>query len=182
MLLPYTICFCRYNNRLLMLYRDKPPNRHLWNGLGGKLKEQETPFTCVQREIKEEAGINLHSTQNLHFAGVVTWAAGVNQTDSSQGMYAFIADLPQEYSVWEGERKTPEGLLSWKPIQWVCDPQNTGVVSNIPHFLPEMLTQSVPLEYYCDYYEDQFIELIMRPLPPLWGGAYWKNEWVFNGE
>ena len=66
MLLPYTICFCRYDDRVLMLYRDKPPNRHLW----------------------------------------------------------------------------------------------------IPHFLPEMLTQSVPLEYYCDYHEDQFIELVIRPLAP----------------
>jgi 8-oxo-dGTP diphosphatase len=147
-----------------MLYRYKSPNRYLWNGLGGKLMEHEAPIVCVQREVMEEARIKLHPTEHLRFAGVVTWAVGMDQTYSSQGMYAFIASLPQEYSVWEGERNTPEGLLCWKPMQWVCDQQNASAVSNIPHFLPEMLTSSVPLEYYCDYREDQFVKLVVRPL------------------
>jgi 8-oxo-dGTP diphosphatase len=145
-----------------MLYRYKSPNQYLWNGLGGKLKKQETPIACVQREVMEEAGIRLHPTEHLRFAGIVTWAAGVHQR--SQGMYAFLANLPQEYPVWDGERETPEGLLCWKPIQWVCDRQNASVVSNIPHFLPEMLTRPVPVEYYCDYHEAQFVELVIRPL------------------
>ena len=117
MALPYTICFCRYDDRVLMLYRNRPPNQQRWNGLGGKLKMHETPLSCIQREIMEEAEIDLHLAQQLRFAGIVTWAAGIgNQTDSSVGMYAFIADLPLDWPIWEGERTTPEGLLCW--IAW----------------------------------------------------------------
>jgi 8-oxo-dGTP diphosphatase len=171
-MLLYTICFCLCKDRVLMLYRANPPNQYLWNGLGGKLRQQETPIDCVQCEVMEEAGIKLHPTENLRFAGVVTWAVGADQTASSQGMYAFITNLPQEYSVWAGERNTPEGILCWKPMQWVCDQQNASVVSNIPHFLPEMLTHSVPLEYYCDYHENQFVKLVVRPLAALRSGVY----------
>ncbi len=160
-----------------MLYRANPPNQHLWNGLGGKLRQQETPISCIQREVMEEARISLHPRQHLRFAGIVTWPM------SSQGMYAYIADLPQEYAVWEGERNTPEGLLSWKPIHWVCDQQNASVVSNIPHFLPKMLAQPVPQEYYCHYHEGQFVELIIRPLAPyLKSDVYCKDEKTFSGE
>jgi 8-oxo-dGTP diphosphatase len=164
-MLPYTICFCRRGDRILMLYRNKPPYQQLWNGLGGKLKMHETALACIQREILEEADIDLQMIQRLHFAGIVTWAAGANKTDSSKGMYAFIADLPQEWPIWEGERQTAEGLLCWKPIEWICNPQNSAVVDNIPHFLPKMLAQTTPWEYYCDYRGDKFVELIIRPLP-----------------
>lgn len=47
----------------------------------------------------------------------------------------------------------PEGILCWQPLTWICDPQNTVVVENIPYFLPNMLTQQAPHEYYCDYRE-----------------------------
>ncbi len=164
MLLPYTICFCRYGDRVLMLYRNKHPNAQRWNGLGGKLQENETPLTCVQREILEEAGIDLRMAKDLRFVGIVTWNVGVDPTSPSRGMYAFVADLPSEELTWKGNRATPEGLLCWKPIEWVCDPENTGVVENIPHFLSAMLTQYTPQEYYCDYQDEHLLEVVIRPL------------------
>ncbi len=60
----------------------------------------------------------------------------------------------------------PEGLLCWKPLQWVCDLNNTAVVSNIPRFLPHMLSQDIPLEYHCKYRDRHFAELVMHPLAP----------------
>ena len=146
-----------------MLYRSKPPNQHRWNGLGGKIQLNETPWACVQREVMEEAGIDLQVAQCLRFAGIVTWAAGIDPTSPGIGMYAFIAELPPGWATWEGDYTTPEGLLCWKPISWACDPQNTTVVDNIPHFLPGMLTRQVPHEYYCDYQDGRLANVIIRP-------------------
>jgi len=149
----YTICFCFQGDSVLMLFRNKPPNAQRWNGLGGKFQPGETPLACIQREIKEEAGIDLHLAERLHFAGIVTWGSGVDPTSASTGMYAFIAHFPPTFPTWQGERIMPEGILCWQPLTWICDPQNTVVVENIPYFLPNMLTQQAPHEYYCDYRE-----------------------------
>jgi 8-oxo-dGTP diphosphatase len=164
--LQYTICFCCYGELVLMLYRYRPPNQFQWNGLGGKLQEDETPQACVQREVLEEADIDLQMAHRLRFAGIVTWDLEAGSTSPSSGMYAFIADFQQASVTWEGDRVMPEGLLCWKPLQWVCDPGNTAVVSNIPHFLPCMLSQDIPFEYYCDYPNGLLPELVVRPLPP----------------
>ena len=65
MSLQYTICFCRYGELVLMLYRYRPPNQFHWNGLGGKLQEDETPQACVQREVLEEAEIDCRLTHKF---------------------------------------------------------------------------------------------------------------------
>jgi len=161
--LQYTICFCCYGELVLMLCRYRSPNQFHWNGLGGKLQEDETPQACVHREVLEEADIDLQMAHRLRFAGIVTW--DLDSTSASSGMYAFIADFQQASVTWEGDRVMPEGLLCWKPLQWVCDSNNTAVVSNIPRFLPHMLSQDIPLECHCKYRDRHLAELLVRPLP-----------------
>ncbi len=165
--LPYTICFCYRGNLVLMLHRDRPPNQGLWNGLGGKIQPGETPFACVQREMMEEAGIDLTQSPFCRFAGVVTWDSGVDPTSPSQGMYAFLAESPPQIAVWEGERSIREGVLSWKSFEWVCNLHNRAVVDNIPHFLPAMVAQKSAQEYYCDYRSGMLSQVIVRQLPEL---------------
>ncbi len=164
MSLRYTICFCCCADKVLMLYRNRPPNQNHWNGLGGKIQVGETPLECVQREILEEANIDLNSIILLRFAGIVTWPVGADATASSSGMFAFIADLPPDWPTWEGNRMIPEGTLCWKPFEWVCNKQNVEVVSNIPYFLPHMLSEHVPAEYFCDYHEEHLVDVIIHPL------------------
>src|SRR5882724_3827467 len=120
--IPYTICFCCYQQQALMLYRTFPPNAQLWNGLGGKIEEGETPLVSVQREMQEEADIDLSQAPSLFFAGIATW--GPNDRASVKGMYAFIAHLSKSQAEQVRELTTPEGLITWKPIAWVCDPGN----------------------------------------------------------
>jgi 8-oxo-dGTP diphosphatase len=132
-----------------MLLRNRPPNVGLWNGLGGKILPGETPLDCVRREVLEEADIDL-PTGALRFAGVVRWAAGVDPTGPSTGMYAFVAEV-SEGSARRAGRVIPEGLLAWKPLGWACDPANEVVVSNVPRFLPGLLGGGKPKEYVCEY-------------------------------
>jgi 8-oxo-dGTP diphosphatase len=65
-------------------------------------------------------------------------------------MHVFVAEVEDD-DVPRQLRPTPEGLLAWKPLEWVCDPDNDSVVGNIPHFLPTMLDSESPMRYRCEY-------------------------------
>ncbi len=161
--IPYTTCFVRFGESVLMLLRNRPPNAGLWNGVGGKISPGETPLECVRREVLEEASIDLRRSGEARFGGVVRWASGVDPTGPSTGMYVFVADLQHGPARKEVPR-TPEGLLSWKPLDWVCDPENESVVSNIPRFLPELLERKGPMEYFCEYVAGELVGLTVKPL------------------
>jgi len=157
--LPYTICFCYREDGVLLLLRARPPNQWRWNGLGGKFLPDETPRACVRREVLEEAGIDLAHSPDWHFGGGVTWNAGDDPTSASRGMYVYIAELPADMAPWAEERVTSEGVLAWKPLAWVCVSGNAAVVSNIAHFLPEMLRGNIPCVYACTYCLGQLIRV-----------------------
>jgi 8-oxo-dGTP diphosphatase len=150
-MLAYTICFCRHGDHLLMLYRHRPPNAGLWNGVGGKLLPGELPRLCIEREVCEETGLDLARAAALRFGGLVTWPAGADPTAPTTGMYAFVAELPIAWPRWPGARHIPEGVLRWQPVVWVCDTANPLVVANLPHFLPPLLAGAAPQEYRCAY-------------------------------
>jgi 8-oxo-dGTP diphosphatase len=166
--LPYTICFCCYQQQVLMLYRALPPNAQLWNGLGGKIEKGETPLISVQREVQEEAGIDLREASSLFFAGIVTW--GLADHNEVKGMYVFIAHLSPQQAEHIHTLDTLEGLIAWKPLAWVCDVSNREVVNNIPRFLPPMLETWTPYEYFDTYKNEESTgelvrQLVVRPLP-----------------
>ncbi|HLQ70582.1 MAG TPA: 8-oxo-dGTP diphosphatase [Bacillota bacterium] len=135
-MLQYTICFIRKDNEILMLNRESAPWMGVWNGVGGKLEKGETPTECVLREISEETGLEL-SGEDVTYKGMVTWE--VDQTRTG-GMYAFIANLPNTFEL-TAPIKTNEGILDWKNIDWLLDPENTGV-ANVKYFLKKMLEET----------------------------------------
>ena len=162
--LPYTICFCLRGDQVLMLYRSNPPNTGRWNGLGGKIEAGETPLINIYREMMEEAEVDLRQAQEVHFAGLVTWTFLNGLARSNRGMYVFLARLAPDFPSGP-ERTTLEGLLSWKALDWVCNPYNPSVVSNIPHFLPSMLVNPEPQEYHCTYREGMLQAVVTGALP-----------------
>jgi 8-oxo-dGTP diphosphatase len=164
--LPYTICFCLRDDQVLMLYRSKPPNAGLWNGLGGKIEAGETPLSNIHREVMEEAAIDLHQAQEVHFTGLVTWPVSNGHTESRLGMYVFVARLSPDCSI-RPDCFTAEGLLAWQALGWVCDRNNSQVVSNIPHFLPPMLNAQEPQEYRFSTQEEQMQMLTCALCPEL---------------
>lgn len=61
-----TLCYVVKNNKVLMLHRvkkEKDIHKGKYNGLGGKLEKEETPYQCVIREVYEESGIKILNPQ-----------------------------------------------------------------------------------------------------------------------
>ena len=84
-----TLCYIERGDEYLMLHRVKKENdinRDKWIGLGGKLKEDESPEECLLREVYEESGLRLTSWR---YRGIVTF---VNTKCSSEYMHLFTAD------------------------------------------------------------------------------------------
>ncbi|QIW18167.2 NUDIX hydrolase [Bacillus thuringiensis] len=142
----YTICFIRKGNEILLLNRNKKPNMGMWNGVGGKIKENETPYEGIIRETLEETGIELPS---VTYKGNVIFKDKDESWDS-EGMYVFLADLPDGVHM-DTPLSTAEGLLQWKEIDWILNCDNRGVVSNLPKYLPIVLTEENKLEHIFTY-------------------------------
>ena len=107
----------------------------MWNGVGGKIESGESPMESVIRETREETGIRL---TDVRFAGTI-----LLQADETVGIYLFLADMPDEQML-TTPLATREGILDWKQLDWILDPENTGVISNLKTYLPHVLKQTTP--------------------------------------
>ncbi len=109
---------------VLLVHRNaRPGDMHLgkYNGLGGKMERDEDAATCMRRELREEAGIEVTAMQLrgtlswpgfgkngedwLGFLFVITGYEGTPPASNAEGSLEWIeieriADLP----LWEGDR------------------------------------------------------------------------------
>ena len=110
--LPYRIAVLCYlfdaQGRVLLLHRRKPPNRDLYSPVGGKLDQAigESPTACAVREIKEETGLNLR-TSDLHLTGIVSEAG----FDDAMHWLMFLYEVTQPVEV--SRTSFDEGRLEW---------------------------------------------------------------------
>ncbi len=137
-----TLCFIKRNDELLMLNRESAPIKGLWNGVGGKIKMNETAKECARREVKEETALNA-PLDELVYKGLITWEA---DGSDKGGMYVYLINLPEDFS-FPTPKKVREGILDWKKISWLVDDQNLGTGEMIPHYLPNLLSNSPPQEH-----------------------------------
>jgi 8-oxo-dGTP diphosphatase len=133
----HTLCFLTSGELVLMLYRNKEPNRGLWNGVGGRIEAGETPHAACLREVREETGIQLNAAR---FSGLLSWCA-----PATEGALAlFTAPAPSQEV-----QECDEGDLSWQLRQWVFT--SSSVVSNIHVFGPEVLAGAQACVYHFNY-------------------------------
>lgn len=158
-MLKYNIAFIRKGDRILMLNRGKAPLLGLWNGVGGKLEPGETPYASVVREVEEETGLRLEEGA-LRYSGIVTWEVDGREAG---GMYVFIGEASPE-ALAEAPVETEDGILAWKPLEWVVHQDNLGVAGHVKHFLPPMLESSDIAEYRCIFCEGKLLSCEVRPL------------------
>lgn len=101
-----TLCYIEYDNKYLMLHRDKKKkdlNAAKWIGVGGKFEPGETVEECLLREVFEETGLTL---TDYVFVGLVKFVSDVYEAED---MYlfkgtAFCGELKDECD---------EGTLEW---------------------------------------------------------------------
>jgi 8-oxo-dGTP diphosphatase len=101
-----TLCYVKQNGRTLMVHRNKKPNdihAGKWNGLGGKFEAGETPEECIQREVREEAGLVI---QNPHLHGLLMFPKF-----KGNDWYVFVFTATE----FSGKliESSPEGRLEW---------------------------------------------------------------------
>ncbi|TYR81523.1 8-oxo-dGTP diphosphatase [Priestia megaterium] len=130
----YTVCFIKKENEILMLNREKAPIMGMWNGVGGKIEHDESPEQAALREIWEETGIHLD-----HFTaqGVITWETKEGEVD---GLHVFLGEVEKNFT-YPTPKKTREGILDWKEINWILHSENLGIPVKVPHYLPVLLNQ-----------------------------------------
>jgi 8-oxo-dGTP diphosphatase len=151
--LEYTLCFIRRGEEILMLNRENTSWMGSWNGVGGRLEHDEEPKEGILREVYEETGIRLSDARDC---GIVTWEA---DGENFGGMHVFIADVPEDYD-YPTPKGTPEGILDWKKTEWIFNPQNTGVIKNIQHFLPVILKSEKRYAFACIYEGYELVEFL----------------------
>lgn len=98
--------------RVLLLRRTRPPNQGLYSPIGGKLHTEvgESPAQCAQREIREEAGVEI-PLSDLRLAGVVS-----ERGYEGEGHWLmFIYRATRPVAVAPGP--IDEGVLEWKPLE-----------------------------------------------------------------
>lgn len=160
--IPFSICFCKAGEKILMLHRNRPPNQFLWNGVGGKIKDGETVEESLRREVLEETGLDIQDALETRFVGVVSWTGARDPNNENRGMYAYVVEFPESIATTDSQQ-TDEGILEWKNVDWILNHTNTEVTENIPYFLPRMLCRLSPAEYHCVYDNGTLKEFLIRP-------------------
>lgn len=125
-----TLCFVVKGDKILMINRNKKPFMGLWNAVGGKIEDGETEQDCAIREIYEESGIKVETTEMF---STFTW-----NMDDEIG-YAFLSELPDEFDLSGYPRSCNEGVIDFKDIKWVLDPDNHGVIEDLRVFVSDIL-------------------------------------------
>lgn len=134
----YTLGFIRCKDKILFLNRQKAPWMGRWNGVGGKIDPGESPYDCIVRETFEETGLKL---PQYKAKGVIRW---VRDGTDLGGAYLFSANVSDEVMA---AYTTPkcfchEGILDWKTLDWLLNPDNTGIVDNVQIMLSHLFEGS----------------------------------------
>lgn len=147
-----TLVYARQNlspvgdRRVLMLRRNKEPNKGLWVAPGGKVEMHEAPLECAIRELREETGL---IARRLTLRGLIT---EVSPRDDYQWLlFIYVTDDA------EGELiQCNEGHLAWVDVNAVpllAVPQADAI------FFPRIMNDGEPL-YQARYSYDADLRLI----------------------
>jgi len=165
-LIKHTLCFCHNNDNILLLLRNKHPNKDLWNGLGGKIEEGEDPHASALREIKEESTLELTDLRHL---GIVSWSydkPGYVPYKVIGGMHIFWGEVDDEQRQNKSidQQDTIEGKLRWHKKETVYNPDSTEIVENIRVFLPSMLKDQQLTHHHFVYQgSNNFLDHLVIP-------------------
>ena len=109
-----TLGYMEQDGKVLLLHRVKKKNdinKEKWIGIGGKLEDGETVLGCMQRECREETGLEWH---NPRLAGIITFNFRKHEEDPlfSELMFLYGGGSFDASSL----KECDEGELVW--VDW----------------------------------------------------------------
>ena len=124
--------FNKNYDKLLLVKRNKKPYKGCWNGIGGKIENNETPYEAAIRECMEKTGILITKPKLL-----VTYVYPEDNVMNSNTRLNVIYDCVEEIDVKDNE----EGHYKWKNIESVMNPFDKEIagLSNLNQFVKEIL-------------------------------------------
>ncbi|OFG41786.1 DNA mismatch repair protein MutT [Listeria monocytogenes] len=155
----YTLCFIQRGDEILLLNRQKSPWMGSWNGVGGKIEQGEALLESIKREITEETGISSNDYE-IRDIGEMKWFV---DGENLGGMYLFLANLPDNYT-YPTPRATDEGILDFKKREWILNPENTGVVNNLPYIIQHAPKVPLRIEVSTKYQENTLLHISHQSL------------------
>ncbi|EAC7884816.1 8-oxo-dGTP diphosphatase [Listeria monocytogenes] len=155
----YTLCFIQRADEILLLNRQKSPWMGSWNGVGGKIEQGEALLESIKREITEETGISSKDYE-IRDIGEMKWFV---DGENLGGMYLFLATLPDNYT-YPTPRATDEGILDFKKRAWILNPENTGVVNNLPYIIQHAPKAPLRIEVSTNYQENTLLHISHQSL------------------
>lgn len=123
--------FTKDYKKVLMVKRNRPPYKDCWNGIGGKIEENETEIQATIRECYEETEIKLDNPK-LFITYIYPETNQMNKGTNLSVLYDFIDEVPVKSNY--------EGIYEWKDINFALDFNNKELagLANISQFIKEI--------------------------------------------
>lgn len=123
--------FTKDYKKVLMVKRNKPPYKNCWNGIGGKIEENETEIQATIRECYEETEIKLDNPK-IFITYIYPETNQMNKGTNLSVLYDFIDEVQVKSNY--------EGIYEWKDINFALDFNNKELagLANISQFIKEI--------------------------------------------
>lgn len=135
------LLFTKDYKKILLIKRNKKPYANLYNGIGGKIENNESVLDATIRECLEETGIRI-STPKLLVTCI--YPQSINSTEEKE--MAVLYDTVNEVEVPENY----EGIYEWKNTEFALDFNNKQIagLANLSQFIKEILDIEGIIKFY----------------------------------
>lgn len=135
------LLFTNDHKKVLLMKRKKDPYKNCWNGIGGKIEENETEIEAAIRECKEETGIILENPKLL-----VTYKYPETSIINTNTTLNVLYDFTDETKIEENY----EGTYEWKDIEFAMDFNNKQMagLANVSQFIKEIYDIENIIKFY----------------------------------
>jgi 8-oxo-dGTP diphosphatase len=140
------LCVLKTNNKILLLRRNKEPNKDKYTPVGGKIDPYESPMKAAKRESYEETGIEVNV---MKYCGLLV--------ESSPTPYNWICFVYFSETAYFIPPACNEGELEWIEINKLLDIPTPSTDWYIYKYILENKTFMFNAEY-----DEQLILLEMR--------------------